>query len=108
MNSRHGDSDLLESVRSELQDDGASPEALQALDVLASLAPIQEWDIWSEAEGSKAEWLVRLKCPLCGEEANYHLDADAIFDFYCPDDQVCGFDMAERDDDSIVPLPGSR
>ena len=40
--------------------------------------------------------VLRLACPRCGDEADYHLDA--VTDFDCPDDQDCGYDWTDPEE----------
>jgi hypothetical protein len=90
------------------------------LDEIAQLAPIEKWDIeWQSyyqedelhsgdpedldpGEGLGA-WITRVRCPKCGSEGTYHLEA--VTDFQCDYEDDCGFDVLDNDE-GFVPLPG--
>lgn len=91
------------------------------LETLESLAPLDQWAIrWETYRSKEDQWrhppeesgpgkepgtfLTRVKCPKCGCEGTYHLDA--VTDFHCEDDQDCGYDYLE-DDEGLKPLPGN-
>lgn len=74
------------------------------LDLLASLAPLSSWDLQWERYGSdteSGEFLTVLRCPNCGSEILYRLNA--VDDFYCDD---CDFDVHD-DDAGRQPTPGT-
>jgi len=61
------------------------------LDLLATLAPLSSRDLQWEMHGRDAEsgeFLMVLRCPNCGSEIRYRLNA--VDDFYCDD---CDFDV---------------
>lgn len=66
------------------------------LDLFASMAPLSSWDIQWESHdaGLSKYFLTRLRCPRCGLEGMYHLNA--VDDFNC-DDEDCGFDVHDND-----------
>jgi hypothetical protein len=88
------------------------------LDALESLAPIEQWDIVWESTLSECEqrmtppeeqgpetgvFLTRVRCPRCGMDETYRLDA--VTDF-CHDDGsgIC-FDYID-DEEGLKPTPG--
>jgi len=87
------------------------------LDALESLHPLGAWDIQWESHLSKeqryrlgpnergpGDFMTRVRCPKCGSEATYSLDA--VTDFHCDDEDDCGYDFVD-DAQGLVPLPGS-
>jgi len=88
---------------------------------LETLAPLSSWWIEWESTLGKEErgrrlpdkqgpgrepghFITRVRCPKCGLESTY--DLDAVTDFHCDDDSDCGYDFVDGAE-GLKPLPGS-
>ncbi len=113
----------MERARTRWLAEGVPADALATLE---SMAPLTAWDIhWESHLGSEARFrlacelgrhpdsigpsdepghfVTRLRCPLCGEQGTYVLNA--VDDFHC-DDEDCGFDVYDNEA-GLVPQPGT-
>lgn len=86
--------DVTVKERNDLLSEGISEEVISSIETVFSVDQFYHHINWFEHEAPT----LRLSCPKCGCEADVHLDA--VTDFFCTDDQECGYDYGEPDENA--------
>lgn len=80
---------MIESERDQLLKDGVQESVLLEIESLYPCSEFAHRINWFEHDVPT----LKLACPVCGSEMAYELDA--INDFFCPEDEECGYDYAD-------------
>lgn len=88
------------SPRDYLLSEGVSTETIDSLESVFLLNEVIFSIHWSTDDSVNHS--ITLACPKCGSTQDYELDA--VTDFFCPEDDECGFDYGKDFADGLKPL----